>query len=211
MPRTIIGLVGGIASGKSSVAESLAVLRPGVAVDADAIARRVLERRAVRKAVARRFPGTGRRDGRIDREKLAAVVFSDPTALRELEAILHPPVRRGIVRAIERAGRDEVVYIDAPLLQESGLDALCDAVIYVACPARVRRARTRRNRGWTEAEHRRREASQWPCARKRARADLVVDNSGNESGPRTRREAARVFREIALRLRQKQKQQQEKR
>ena len=193
MPRTVIGLVGGIASGKSTVAKLLAACHPGVVVDADAIARRVLDRPAIRKAVARCFPGTGRRDEKIDREKLAAVVFSDPTALRRLEAILHPPVRRGILRSIERAGRGRV-YLDAALLQENGLDALCDAVVYVACPARVRRARTRRNRGWSEAEHRRREANQWSCARKRAQADHVVDNSGDRQ--KTRSGASRVLREI---------------
>ena len=161
--------------------------------NADAIARRVLGRPAVQKAVARGIPGTGRRDEGIDRDKLAAVVFSNPTALRALEAILHPPVRREIDRALERAGPTRV-YLDAALLQENGLDALCDAVVYVACPARVRRARARRNRGWTDAEHRRREAHQWPCARKRARADHVVDNGGDQE--QTRREVARVLRKI---------------
>jgi dephospho-CoA kinase len=98
-----------------------------------------------------------------------------------------------MVAAIRRA-RAPFVLLDAALLQETGADGLCDAVVYVACPARTRRARTRRTRGWTDAHHRAREARQWSCRRKRARADHAIDNS---DGPeRTRREVARLIRQI---------------
>jgi dephospho-CoA kinase len=193
-PSTIIGLVGGIASGKSSVARLIADLRPAEHVDADAIARRVLAQPAVRKALARRIPGVvNRGEGKVNRTKLAQRVFRSPRALRALEEITHPPIRRAIRQAIRRA-RKPYVLLDAALLQERGAAELCDYIVYVACPARVRRARSKRDRGWSEKEHRAREAQQWSCRRKRAHADLVVDNSGDPA--RTRRDVERVLRRI---------------
>ena len=192
-PRTVIGLVGGIASGKSSVAALFAAERPAVVVDADAIARRVRARPAVEKALRQRFPRAVGPDGTMDRARLAKHVFADPEELAALEAITHPPIREAIRRAIGRA-RAPYVLLDAPLLLETGLDALCDAVVYVACPARVRRRRAMRERGWTAREWRDREARQWSCRRKRARADHVVDNSGDRA--RTRRDVRRLLRAL---------------
>jgi len=194
-PTTIIGLVGGIASGKSSVARLIADLRPAEHVDADAIARRVLARPAVRKALARRIPGVlDRGEGNVNRTKLAQRVFQEsPRALMALEEITHPPIRRAIRQAIRRARKPHIL-LDAALLQERGAADLCDRVIYVACPARVRRARSKRDRGWSEKEHRAREAQQWSCRRKRAHADMVVDNSGDPA--RTRRDVERILRRI---------------
>ena len=181
MSRQIVGLVGGVASGKSSVAALFAEECPTAIVDADAIARRVAARPAIQAALRRRFPEAFDRTGTMNRETLAETVFTDPAALRALQKITHPPIRQALRRAIGRA-KASLVLVDAPLLLETGTDELCDAVVYVACPARTRRARARRTRGWTEAEHGAREANQWSCRRKRARADLVVDNGG----PRTR-------------------------
>jgi dephospho-CoA kinase len=190
MSRTVIGLVGGIASGKTMVASLFAEERSAVHLDADRVAKRVLARPAVVKAVARRFPGAVGRDGKMDRQKLARKVFSDPQALAALEEIMHPLIRRAMARALRRA-RAPYVLVDAPLLQERGADELCDVLVYVACPARTRRARTRRHRGWSDEEHRAREARQWPMRRKRAGADLVVDNAGDKA--RTRRDVRRVL------------------
>jgi dephospho-CoA kinase len=196
MSRTVIGLVGGIASGKSMVASLFAEERSAVHLDADGVARRVLARPAVVKAVARRIPGALGRDGKMDRQKLARKVFSDPQALAALEEITHPPIRRALERALRRA-RAPYVLLDAALLQETGADELCDVVVYVACPARTRRARARSHRGWSGAEHRAREARQWSLRRKRAGADLVVDNAGDEA--RTRRDVRRVLRTLERR------------
>ena len=190
MSRTVIGLVGGIASGKSMVATLFAEERSAVHLDADSVARRVLDRPAIGEAVAREIPGAVGRDGKMDRQKLAREVFSNPQALAALEEITHPPIRRAMERAIRKA-RAPYVLVDAALLQETGADELCDVVLYVACPARTRRARSRRHRGWSEEEHRAREARQWSCRRKRAAADLVIDNSGDEA--RTRRGVRRVL------------------
>jgi dephospho-CoA kinase len=188
MSRLVIGLVGGIASGKSTVARLWALETEAVHVDADAIAREVLGLPAVRAALRRRIEGLGK--GRIDREMLASKVFRDPRALAALEEVTHPRIREAIVAAIRRAKAPHVL-LDAALLQETGADALCDAVVYVACPARRRRARTRIARGWTEEHHRAREARQWSCRRKRARADYAIDNSDGHE--RTRREVRRLI------------------
>lgn len=192
MSRFVIGLVGGVASGKSTVARLIAQERQAVHLDADEIARRVLRRPAVRKALARRLPGVVRRDGSVDTDKLTRKVFSSPRALEALEAITHPRIREALERSLRRARG--LVVLDAALLQETGADTLCDAVVYVACPARTRRARARRTRGWSAEEHRAREARQWSMRRKRAGADDVVDNGGSEE--RTRQDIRRVLSRI---------------
>jgi len=194
MRTLVIGIVGGAASGKSTVAEWISEARPSVHLDADAVARRVLLRPAGRARIRRRFPRAAGPRGGIDRERLANEVFSDEKALHDLEAILHPGTLDALRRAI-RTARGGLVLLDAPLLQESGGDALCDLVVYVACPARARRARARRTRGWTERQHRAREARQWTMRRKRAGADLVVDNGGSRAV--AMRGVARVLREVA--------------
>jgi dephospho-CoA kinase len=177
MPPIVIGLVGGIASGKSSVARMLMEERRMLHLDADEIAREVSNRPRIKRAIQERFPQAVDRKGKINRRLLAQRVFGDPGALADLEAIVHPPIRRGIVDALQRADEPWVL-LDAALLQESGADQLCDAVVYVACPVRRRRARARRDRGWTDEEHAAREARQWSCRRKRARADYALDNGG---------------------------------
>jgi len=189
---TVIGLVGGIASGKSTVAALFLGERPGRLVDADAIARGVRARPEVRRAIQARF-------GTMKPDELASLVFSDPAALRDLERITHPPIRRAIERELRRGGRggrggrDALVLLDAPLLLETGLDEACGLVVYVACDARERRRRARA-RGWTDEQHRSREARQWSCRRKRARADDVVDNNGGRD--RARRDVRRILRRL---------------
>jgi dephospho-CoA kinase len=190
MPVTIIGLVGGIASGKSTVARLFAEEREATIVDADDLARRVLRQPAVQAALERRFPDCLGESGELDRKTMARRVFRRPRELQALETILHPPIRKAIRRAIARA-RTPYVVLDAPLLQENGLDELCDAVVYVACDARTRRRRARESRGWTEEEHRLREERQWPLRRKRARARYVVNN--DETPARARRDVRRVL------------------
>ena len=191
MSHTVIGLVGGIASGKSTVAALFGALRPGVCVDADAIAHRVVQRPQIQEAIRNRLPGSIGRDGAVDRRKLADLVFSKMSALKTLEEITHPPIRRAVKTAIRRAVG--TVYLDAPLLLETGASELCDWVVYVACPARVRRRRAR-ERGWTETEHAQREARQWPLRKKRAHADFLIDNSGDLA--RTRKDVRRVLRRL---------------
>ena len=200
MNRVVVGIVGGIASGKSRIAACLAGRRHAGRLDADASARRIRARPGIREEMARLFPRAVGRGGTLSRAKIAQQVFDDPKALDRLEKLLHPAIRRDLERGISRA-TEPLVLLDVPLLQETGLDALCDLVVYVACPARVRRARSRLARGWDEGHHAAREARQWSCLRKRARADFVVRNGTDPS--ETRRDCRMLLRAIDALTRKK--------
>lgn len=178
VPPLVIGLLGGIAAGKSTVAAAFA--RRGLHhVDADRHARAVVEDAAVLAQLHAGFgDGILRPDGGLDRAALAARVFQDPAAKRQLEAITHPPIRRAILADAERAlAAGESVLLDVPLLLENGLIERCQATVFVDASEAVRRARAA-SRGWPEGELERRQATQAPLAEKRARADFVIDNDG---------------------------------
>jgi dephospho-CoA kinase len=110
------------------------------------------------------------------------MVFSDPAALRDLESILHPLMRREFVRIIGRAvsaGRAAAVVLDAAVLLEAGWDDLCDRVVFVDAPRPARLERVRAQRGWSAEALSAREQAQWPLDRKRRRADLVIVNDAD--------------------------------
>jgi len=179
-PRTpvVIGLLGGIAAGKSAVA-GLFAARGLVVVDADQEARQVAADPAVLAEVARQLGPGLVVDGQLDRAATSALVFQDPAARGRLEAIFHPRIRARVLQALDAAratGRS--VLLDAPLLLEGGLIAWCDHVVFVDAAAAVRAARAAA-RGWAAGELARREAAQAPLADKRARADSVVQNDGD--------------------------------
>ncbi len=178
--KPVIGLAGGIGSGKSTVARMLADLGCVVA-DSDAAARAALEDPAIRDRIVAQWGSEILDDaGRIDRSKMAAIVFSDPQQRRQLESITHPWIEARRREQFDAAPADApALVIDAPLLFEAGLDAECDAVIFVDTPREVRLSRVRDNRGWDEAELRRREDSQLPLDAKRFRADDIVFNNGD--------------------------------
>lgn len=177
-PPLVLGLVGGIAAGKSAVAALFAAHGLEV-VDADLLARAAAQQPAAVQAIAAAFGAAITRDGAIDRAALASLVFADPDARARLEAILHPPILAAIearLHAARAAGRS--VLLDAPLLLETGLDRLCDTVVLVDAAAATRAARAHA-RGWTEAAWQQREAAQAPLAAKAARAAFVVHNDGD--------------------------------
>jgi dephospho-CoA kinase len=179
-PRTpvVIGIVGGIAAGKSTVAACFAA-HGLVHVDADAHARAVTADPSVLAALATEFGPAVLSGGELDRPGLAKLVFGDAKARVRLEAILHPPIRARIVAAIgaaEQAGQS--VLLDAPLLLEAGLVQLCDHVVFVEVDAAVRAERAKQ-RGWNADELARREAAQLPLTHKRARASAMLDNNGD--------------------------------
>ncbi|HJQ98343.1 MAG TPA: dephospho-CoA kinase [Candidatus Polarisedimenticolaceae bacterium] len=176
------GLTGGLASGKSTVAAMFRRLG-ALHLDADVIAHELLAPggRAEAEVVARFGPGILGTDGAIDRGALGAIVFADPAALADLNAIVHPKVREEIARRLAReassASPAEVALVDAPLLVEAGMHGELDAVVVVTCPPEVQVARAVA-RGMREEEARRRIAAQAPLAAKLAVADVVIDNGG---------------------------------
>jgi dephospho-CoA kinase len=180
----LVGLTGGIATGKSTFAAALRAL--GVPVmDADLLARAVVAKGAPALAeVAAAFgPGVLAPDGGLDRKALAAVVFADPAARRRLEAITHPAIRRAMeveTTRLAAAGHDLAFY-DAPLLFEVGLEPSMALVVVVHAPPDAQLARLMARDGLTLPEAQARLAAQLPVAEKAARADVVVDNSDAEA------------------------------
>ena len=176
----VIGLTGGIGSGKSAVGRIMA--EEGCLVcDSDALARQAFNDPEVRAAmVAWWGDRVTAPDGAIDRSKVAAIVFSDPAERTRLEALTHPWIeaRRERLFASPPPGTRALV-IDAPLLLEAGLGDRCHAIAFVDSPLEMRLSRVREARGWDAAEHARREAAQWPLDRKRAAADHVIRNDGS--------------------------------
>ncbi len=174
----VIGILGGIAAGKSAVADAFAS-HGLVRIDADQEARAVTQDPVVLAEVAQALGPSAVQAGQLDRKAVAAIVFADPAARARLEAITHPRIRARILAAMALARQDGAsVLLDAPLLLEGGLIAFCDHVVFVHASDGVRTARARR-RGWDDAELARREAAQAPLAQKRARAGFVIDNDGD--------------------------------
>ncbi len=173
-----IGLTGGIGSGKSTVAALLAA-RGALVVDADRIAREVVEPGTPGlAAVVEAFgPEVLTADGALDRAALASVVFSDPQARARLDAIVHPLVRARAREAVAQAPPDAVVVQDVPLLVETGQAGQYDLVLVVEADLETRVARLVR-RGLGEDDARARIAAQATDEQRRAVADVVLDNSG---------------------------------
>lgn len=176
----ILGLAGGVGSGKSTVAGLLAELGC-VVVDSDDLGRRALRDPAIREAIVGWW-GRGVLDesGEIDRAAVATLVFARPLELKRLESLVHPWIERRRREVFDAAPRDaRALVIDAPLLFEAGLEAECDAIIFVDADRSVRLARSKASRGWTEDDLRKREESQLPLDEKRARSDYVISNNGD--------------------------------
>jgi dephospho-CoA kinase len=174
-----VGLTGGIASGKSAVADAFA-RRGTPIVDTDAIARDVVEpgRPALAEVVRAFGPGVLDADGRLDRRALRTLVFAQPELRRRLEAILHPAIRAEMhARADAAAGPYVVVAI--PLLVENGLQAQVDRVLVVDCPPEVQLARLLARDGETPEGARRILAAQASREARLAAADDVIVNDGS--------------------------------
>jgi dephospho-CoA kinase len=172
----ILGLTGSIGMGKSNAAATLR--RLGVPLfDADAEVHRLLGPGGVAVGpVEAVFPGVRNAAGGIDRQRLGQLVFRDPPALRRLEGILHPMVRRAERRVVAqaRARRDPLVVLDIPLLFESGSVERCDCVLVVSAPLRLQRERVMRRAGMSESRFADILRAQMPDREKRRRADFVV-------------------------------------
>lgn len=176
----VVGLTGGIGSGKSAVSAMLAA-RGAVIIDADVLARQVVEPGGpAYQGVADRFgPSVVRADGTLDRPALAAIVFSDAGALAELNALTHPPVKALIAeRLAEQSSGEAVVVLVIPLLAESGRYPVA-GVMVVDCPEDVAVRRLVEHRGMTEDAARRRVAAQASRADRLAIADHIITNDGS--------------------------------
>jgi dephospho-CoA kinase len=176
-----IGLTGGIGSGKSTVSSMLAG-RGAVVIDADEVAREVVEPgRPAWLQVRRRFgPTVVTPEGVLDRAALAGIVFSDQAARRDLEQIVHPEVARLMTERIRAlSGSDHVVVLDIPLLAESGRERyLLAGVLVVDCPVDIAVERLVFQRGMDRKEAERRVAAQIPRTERIKIADFVIMNTG---------------------------------
>ena len=174
-----VGLTGGIGSGKSTVSELLAA-HGAVVIDYDVLAREAVEPGSPGlEAIAERFgPRVIAPDGTLDRPALAAIVFADPGALADLNAITHPAIWRLAAAREAEAGPDAIVVHDNPLLVEMGAAERCDVVIVVDVPEEVQVARVVSSRGMSETEAKARIAAQASREQRTGAADLVIDNTG---------------------------------
>ena len=177
----VIGLTGGIASGKSTVARLLGDFGAPV-IDADQLARDVVRpgTEALAAIVAAFGSEVLQADGTLDREALGKRVFSSPEARRTLEWIIHPEVRRLArlkLHALKESGARVVFYM-APLLIEAGADTLCDAIWVVDVDEAAQLQRATARDGMNCEEARQRIAAQMPLAEKAGRGDVVIDNRG---------------------------------
>jgi dephospho-CoA kinase len=176
----LVGLTGGIGSGKSTVARLLQE-RGAVILDADVFARDAVGAGSPGfREVARRF---GEEivgpDGELDRSRLASIVFADPAALADLEAIVHPEVRRMIADGVQaQLDAERVVVLVNPLLIEMGTHRDCDAVVVVSASPDTQVARSVA-RGMDEADVRARIAAQLPLDERARMADVLLDNEGS--------------------------------
>ena len=181
----VVGLIGGVASGKSFVAscfEELGAYR----IDADRVAHEVLQDESVIKQIVDLWGiGLLNQAGQIERSELAKTVFSDTDRgnLDRLEAIVHPEIRSRIQREIDTlraSGKSDILVLDIPLLFEGDYQQQCDHVVFVEANQSVRQQRAKR-RGWPEGELERRESRQLSVEEKKLRADVVIDNSESKS------------------------------
>lgn len=195
-----LGLTGNIGSGKSSVARLLE-RRGALVIDADRLAREATDDPEVVQGIAARLGRDLVVEGRLDRAATAARVFADPTALAELNAVVHPWVGARRLQLEEEALRSsrppDVIVHDVPLLYETGLDEDVDEVVVVTAPLDTRVARVVARSGLSAAEVRARDAAQMRLEEKAARADHVIDNSGDEAA--LERQVARLWAELLAR------------
>lgn len=184
-PKTVVGLTGGIATGKTTVASMFRDLGTRV-VDCDQLARKVVEpgKPAYKQIVEVFGPEYLREDGTLDRSRLGETVFSDPKARRRLEGIIHPIVLDKVREKIRQfrsqpAGRPLLV-VDVPLLYETNSANLFDTVVVVYAPRKLQLERMRERDGLSRAAAERRLAAQWPIEKKKELADIVIDTSSSD-------------------------------
>jgi dephospho-CoA kinase len=180
----LVGLTGGIATGKSTVAETLRRLGAEV-IDADQLAREVVAPGEPALAeIVREFGDVRNADGSLDRKKLGGIVFNDTARRKRLEAITHPAIRERFVArvaALAARGYEGLVFFDAPVMIESGNYRNMDRLVVVFTDAATQRARLMARDGMVAAEATARIATQMPVVDKAKLADYVIDNTGDRA------------------------------
>lgn len=197
MQRTIIlGVTGGMATGKSTIAWMLGQLGAKV-IDVDRLSHRFLKRETLswRKVVDEFGDEILNKNLVINRKRLGKIIFADKDKQKRLEKIIHPLVIEAVKEKISQAIRKKqaVIAIDAPLLIESGMASLMDKLIVVNAPNHIQRKRLAK-RGLTQEEAERRINSQLPLAMKVKLADYIVENNGNLTW--ARKQVRRIWNEM---------------
>jgi len=182
--KPIVGLIGGIGSGKSRVADAFA-RHGGRIVAGDPLGHEALRQPDILARVAGRWgQQVLDQQGQVNRRKLGEIVFAVDTERLELERLVFPFITQRINEEVARVQVDSAaafVVLDAAVMLEAGWNKVCDLLVYVDVPRATRLERLRSQRGWTEIEIAQREQAQWPLEQKKALADHVIDNSGSES------------------------------
>jgi dephospho-CoA kinase len=197
----VIGLTGGLGSGKSTVAEMLRELG-AVVVNADQVGHQVYAPGgpAYGEVVATFGPQVLAADGSVDRRRLATIVFQDAEALQRLNAITHPHIRQGIQQRLQELAQQgvAVAVVEAALLLEAGWDDLVDEVWVTACPPEVAAARAAQRSGLSLEEALARVRAQMPLAERARRAQVVIDTA--TSLAETRQQVEREWERLKARL-----------
>lgn len=180
----VVGIVGGVGAGKSTVVRNVAELQLFV-IDADRIGHELLQTNLIRNRLRDAFGDEIFNEaGTVERKRLAEKVFGDSDEQTQnryrMNEIFYPAIRTEIQHSISQALQDaDAIILDAALLLEAGWVDECDAVVFIDTPLEERQQRVAETRGWSAEELQRREASQWSLLKKREAAEFVVDNSGS--------------------------------
>lgn len=178
----VIGLTGGVGSGKSYVAHCLQELYGMELLIADELGHVAMEpgTNSFDRIVARFGADVVMEDGTLDRKRLADIIFHDPQALEDMNAIVHPAVKGYLTDFINKRQKlPGTILLENAILYETGCDAFCEEVWYVSVPEEIRIRRLMRDRGYTEEKSRAMIASQQPDSFFRERADRIIDNIGS--------------------------------
>jgi len=180
MKPIVIGLYGGVGAGKDLVANEFRYLGAEI-LDADAEVTKLYTKASIRNAVAKKFGADIVVGNRVDRKALAKMIFTNPTARHDLEAILHPPIHERFQQYIASADAPEVIILNVPLLFGSQMESLVTVGVFIDASEEIREERVIKYRGWQPGELARRDAAQPTLPEKRKRCTHIVDNNKTQA------------------------------
>ncbi len=189
----LIGIYGGVGAGKSTIARTFREFGATVIVG-DELAHSSYAKPEVRPLIEKRFGSDIYEDDKLNQKELANIVFNDPKALKDLEAIIHPYVEEQILWLIRHSTSDLIV-LDLPLLATTCFQELVTHGVFIDTPLALRQEVCAKSRGWDKAEHRRREVKQVPLRKKRRLCKYVIKNYG-DFRERVRDQVATILNEI---------------